>query len=205
MLFVFSCSVWDRFLSRKRAQLFCDNVGLVEPIRKGASKDNIMMHFLRCLGFCFFTAHYDIHITVSHLPGVQNTAADLLSRNKLQQFLVSQPTATCLPTANSTFPCSNSVTNTARLDVASVPPTLQVIQMPQLPLLLVITALRHTEYTTFFQTEPMSLAHLVSMYYSISIYIAVYVTMMYVQITCVWACMSLLIIFMGYMSCTLHM
>ena len=50
---IFSCSVWGRFLNRKRVQLFCDNLGLVEPIRKGASKDNIMMHFLRCLGFCF--------------------------------------------------------------------------------------------------------------------------------------------------------
>ena len=50
---VFSCSVWGRFLSRKRVQLFCDNLGLVKPIRKGESKDNIMMHFLRCLGFCF--------------------------------------------------------------------------------------------------------------------------------------------------------
>ena len=50
---VFSCSVWGRFLSRKRVQLFCDHLGLVEPIRKGTSKDNIMMHFLRCLGLCF--------------------------------------------------------------------------------------------------------------------------------------------------------
>ena len=121
---IFSCSIWGRFLSRKRVQLFCDHLGLVEPIRKGASKDNIMMHFLRCLRFCFFIAHYDIHITVSHLPGVQNTATDLLSRNKFQQFLVSQPTATCLPTANSTLPCSNCVTKTAQLDVVSVPPTL---------------------------------------------------------------------------------
>ena len=35
---VFSCSVWGRFLSRKRVQLFSNNLGLVEPIRKGALK-----------------------------------------------------------------------------------------------------------------------------------------------------------------------
>ena len=93
---VLSCSVWGRLLNRKKVQFFCDNLRLVDSIRKGASKDNIVMHLLRCLWF--FTAHYDIHITVTHLPGVQNTAANLLSRNKLQKFFILHPTASCLPT-----------------------------------------------------------------------------------------------------------
>ena len=93
---ILSCSVWGRLLNRKKVQFFCDNLGLVDSIRKSASKDHIVMHLLRCL--CFFTAHYDIHITITHLPGVQNTAADLLSRNKLQQFFILHPIASRLPT-----------------------------------------------------------------------------------------------------------
>ena len=93
---ILSCSIWGRLLNRKKVQFFCDNLGLVDSIWKGASKDNIVMHLLICLWF--FTAHYDIHITITHLRGVQNTAADLLSRNKLQQFFILHPTASRLPT-----------------------------------------------------------------------------------------------------------
>ena len=54
------------------------------------------MHLLRSLWF--FTAVFDIEITVSHIPGVQNTAADLLSRNQLERFLVMNPPAPQKPT-----------------------------------------------------------------------------------------------------------
>ena len=93
---ILSCSVWGKLLKQKKVQFFCNNLGLVESIWKGASKDTIVMHLLRCLWF--FTAHYSIHITATHLPGAQNTEADLLSRNKLQQFFISHPTASRLPT-----------------------------------------------------------------------------------------------------------
>ena len=93
---ILSCSVWGKLLKQKKVQFFCDNLGLVESIRKGASKGTIVMHLLRCLWF--FTAHYSIHITATHLPGAQNTEADLLSWNKLQQFFISHPTASRLPT-----------------------------------------------------------------------------------------------------------
>ena len=127
---IFSCSVWGRLLSRKRVQFFCDNLGLVKSIQKGASKDNIVMHLLRCLWF--FTAHHDIHITACHLPGVQNMAADLLSRNKLQQFLISQPTASHSPTPIP--PCLARVVSPRQLDWTSsqfLRHFRQVIQMLQ--------------------------------------------------------------------------
>ena len=49
------------------------------------------MHLLRSLWV--FTVVFDIEITASHIPGVQNTAADLLSRNQLEKFLVMNPLA----------------------------------------------------------------------------------------------------------------
>jgi len=90
---VLSCSIWGK---QKKVQFFCDNLGLIDSIWKGTSKYVIVMHLLRCLWF--FTTQYNIHITVTHLPGVQNTDADLLSRNKLQQFFILHPTASHLPT-----------------------------------------------------------------------------------------------------------
>ena len=78
---LFSCVVWGTTLSRRRLEFKCDNLALVEAINKGSSKDKLVMHLLRCLWF--FTAYLDISITASHLPGVLNTSADVLSRNQM--------------------------------------------------------------------------------------------------------------------------
>ena len=93
---VLSCAVWGKLLSRQRVEFRCDNRSLVDAITKGSSKEDMVMHLLRSLWF--FTAVFDIEITVSHIPGVQNTAADLLSRNQLERFLVMNPLAPQKPT-----------------------------------------------------------------------------------------------------------
>ena len=49
------------------------------------------MHLLRCM---FFVAtRLDIHIHASHIPGVENVAANPLSRNYLSTFLQEVPEA----------------------------------------------------------------------------------------------------------------
>jgi len=53
------------------------------------------MHLLRCLWF--FSAFCEINISASHDPGVLNTAADMLSRNRTVQFLRSHPSASARP------------------------------------------------------------------------------------------------------------
>lgn len=88
---LFSCVVWGSLLSKRRVEFKCDNLALVEAINKGSSKDNMVMHLLRCLWF--FTSYFDISITVSHLPGVLNTSADMLSRNQMFQFHQLHPEA----------------------------------------------------------------------------------------------------------------
>ena len=93
---VISCVVWGSIINRKKVEFLCDNRSLVEAITKGSSKDTTVMHLLRCLWF--LTASSDIHITASHLPGVQNSAADLLSRNQLKQFFILHPQACRVPT-----------------------------------------------------------------------------------------------------------
>ena len=73
-----------------------NNRSVVEAVKKGSSKDTMAMHLLQCLWF--LTAIFDIQITVSHIPGVLNTLAVLLSRNQLKQFLMLHPHASTVPT-----------------------------------------------------------------------------------------------------------
>jgi len=93
---LFSCVVWGSKLSRLRVQFKCDNLPLVEAINKGSSKDNMVMHLLRCLWF--FSAYFDISITAIHFPGVLNTLADMLSRNQVCRFLHLHPEVSFIPT-----------------------------------------------------------------------------------------------------------
>jgi len=80
-----------RLISKKRIEFRCDNHSLVDAITKGSSREDMVMHLLRCLWF--FTAVFNIHITASHIPGVMNTLADLLSRNQLKKFFLMHPKA----------------------------------------------------------------------------------------------------------------
>ena len=61
---------------------------MVSAITAGMARDLLLMHFLRCLHF--FCAHYGIVLRARHIAGVQNTAADALSRDKREVFLSSQ-------------------------------------------------------------------------------------------------------------------
>ena len=93
---VISVAIWGTQLSRKRILIQCDNMGVVAAVTKRSSKEPLAMHLLRCLWF--FTAHFDISLTIEHIPGVLNEAADHLSRNNLIAFRIVSPQARLLPT-----------------------------------------------------------------------------------------------------------
>ena len=76
---VLSCAIWGTSLSRSHVEFQCDNLSLVEAINKRSSKDVMVMHLLRCL--LFFQAFFNLNIVASHIPGVLNTAPDMISRN----------------------------------------------------------------------------------------------------------------------------
>ncbi|XP_065915626.1 uncharacterized protein [Dysidea avara] len=92
---VLSCAIWRPLLSGYRVEFKCDNRSVVDSINKGSSKEPIAMHLLRCLWF--FSAHFDIRVVASHIPGVENIAADQLSRNKSMEFLQANPHASRIP------------------------------------------------------------------------------------------------------------
>ena len=64
---------------------------MVAILKSGCSKDERVMHLMRCLFFVL--AHYNMSIIGQHIPGVENRAADALSRNDAHLFLSQVPSA----------------------------------------------------------------------------------------------------------------
>ena len=93
---IISSAVWGRSWAKKRIEVKCDNQSLVIAINKGTARDSLVMHLLRCLWF--FTALFDIHIIATHISGITNTTADMLSRNQLKEFFAANPEASQFPT-----------------------------------------------------------------------------------------------------------
>ena len=67
----------------------CDNEAVVASIKGGYCRDPGMAHMLRYL--FYLEARFDILLTATHVAGVDNKAADAISRNKLDVFLISSP------------------------------------------------------------------------------------------------------------------
>ena len=76
-------------------QCHCDNQAVVAIIRGGYCKDPPMAHMLRCL--FFIEAYFDLTLTATHIPGVENRAADAISRNNLDEFFSLNPQAQSQP------------------------------------------------------------------------------------------------------------
>ncbi len=62
----------------------CDNMAVVAIVNSGRSKMDKAMHLMRCLSF--FLAQWDVTLVRQHIPGVENNAADALSRDSLSLF-----------------------------------------------------------------------------------------------------------------------
>ena len=62
----------------KYVQILSDNLPVVEVIRTGRAKDQILASFVRYIWL--LTTMYNIQLVVSHIVGQNNTFVDLLSR-----------------------------------------------------------------------------------------------------------------------------
>ena len=89
-------AVWGRQLSGQSLLVKSDNMAVVAALRSGSCKDQLLMHLLRCLHF--FSAHFQLRVQASHIPGSCNDAADALSRNSLGYFRSIVPQAPLCPT-----------------------------------------------------------------------------------------------------------
>ena len=95
---VLAAAIWGPSWSNHHVLCQCDNMAVVQAIRKGSSKEpsGIVMHLLRCL--TFFTAIFQFTLTADHLSGIENGPADSISRNKLNLFFTQVPQAEKSPT-----------------------------------------------------------------------------------------------------------
>ena len=64
VLIVLSCIACCLQLFQQSVLILCDNLSLVNKIKKGLSKDLVVMQLLHCLWF--FTLYFDITLTANH-------------------------------------------------------------------------------------------------------------------------------------------
>lgn len=88
---VIASAIWGHQWKGITVQVLCDNMAVVAILNQNTSRDQEVMHLLRCLAF--ITAKFQFIIAASHIPGVKNTSADALSRNKLDIFRSLHPQA----------------------------------------------------------------------------------------------------------------
>ena len=95
---VTSIAIWGKLWPGKtiHCRCTCDNAAVVAIVRSGSSKDNFVMELIRNLFFVL--AEFNVLLTIDHVPGVENGAADALSRNNCDSFRLQVPSARACPT-----------------------------------------------------------------------------------------------------------
>ena len=89
---VIAAALWGHRWSQQRVRFTSDNSAVVCLLNSLLSPDMLLMHLLRCLSF--YTVYYKFTFEAAHIPGIQNVAADAISRNNIPLFLSPQPQAT---------------------------------------------------------------------------------------------------------------
>ena len=92
---VLGVAMWGRQWRGRSVRCWCDNAAVVAVLRSGRCKDERVMHLMRSL--FFFLATYNMAVVGDHIPGVENKAADALSRNDAPSFLSQIPSARRTP------------------------------------------------------------------------------------------------------------
>ena len=88
---VLACAVWGPDWQGSSVVVHCDNMGAVAAVNSGYSRVPSIMHLLRCL--FFIRARFHLAVWAVHVPGVQNSWADAISRNHLPHFFSQVPGA----------------------------------------------------------------------------------------------------------------
>ena len=92
---VIAAAIWGERWVGQSVRFQSDNSAVVALLNSGSSRDEALMHLMRCL--VFITAKFNFTVSASHIRGVHNQLADALSRNNHNYFLVNHPQATPRP------------------------------------------------------------------------------------------------------------
>jgi len=86
---ILAAIAWGKAWQGSTIKSLCDNAAVVAVINSRYSRDEQLMHLLRCL--FYVEAKFQCHIIAEHIPGIQNTLADDLSRDRAFSFLSKAP------------------------------------------------------------------------------------------------------------------
>ena len=93
---IIACVVWGSSWQGHQVRCYCDNQVIVACLRSRTSKQQGIMHLLRCL--LFIEATRDYHLVPMYISTKANDLADDLSRDHLSMFLSKVPQADPQPT-----------------------------------------------------------------------------------------------------------
>ena len=75
---VVALKIWAPQWANKSIQIMCDNMAVVEVLTSGRARDSIMATCAH--NVWLLAAMFNVNIIVSHIRGLDNSIADLLSR-----------------------------------------------------------------------------------------------------------------------------
>ena len=88
---ILACTMWGHLWRNHRVICHCDNKVVVACLQSRSSRDNGVMHLLRCL--VFVEAQFQFFLYPSYINTRLNHLADDLSRNRLSSFISKVPGA----------------------------------------------------------------------------------------------------------------
>ena len=94
---ILTMGIWGPEWQGKDVTCRCDNMAVASAVTLRSSHNSEMMHLLWCL--FYIEALYGFGLRCVHLPGVENTRADALSRDNISSFRLQVPEADLVPQA----------------------------------------------------------------------------------------------------------
>ena len=92
---VLAAATWGSLWSGQAVRFHCDNAAIVHTISSGKSTESLVMQLLR--GLHLFAMEHAFPLTAAHIAGMENGAADALSRNQAHLFFTQVPQAAPAP------------------------------------------------------------------------------------------------------------
>ena len=86
---VLALEIWGSALKNRCITLHTDHYSVVDILNRQTSKDQYIMHLVR--GFVLCCMKHNLLIKMVHVPGKQNTLADLVSCSKVSKFHTMAP------------------------------------------------------------------------------------------------------------------
>ena len=90
---VVAAAIYGKAWTGKMVEFIIDNQAVVDILMSGYSQEPHLIMQLKV----FFASSYQFYFTASHIPGIENTLADAISRNNASSFIRQAPVSLLPP------------------------------------------------------------------------------------------------------------